>query len=159
MQSLGEKIRFMIKNKGLSQAKFAKKVGISQSLLSQQINGEKKVTYEVLDLYVRFFYNLDKDDEQLESKIKEFLLGTNEYTEPYYQGISNYFAVIKRSSSFFAKEKLNDKNPKKESSENTVKKFSDSGLKGFFLGTAVASIAGLAVNVMTNKFANKKDKS
>ena len=125
---------------GMSQKEIATTLSRHPTLIAKHFSGDATVKAEDLEEYARL----------LSCSPEELLKGTYEWTDPEYQVFTMH---IPRHESL---EKMRNKEAATVPPESKeAGPFSDPTLKGIFLGTTIASIAGLAVNIFANKHAKK----
>ncbi len=141
MQKLHVRLEhIMITQMKMKQKDIAKALSKDPSLVSKHLSGDAPITADDLEVYAKL----------LSTTPRELLEGTYEWQSPEYQEFTYY---IPRHESL---EKMRNKEAVEAVEEKKPFKFNDPFLKGIFLGTTVASLAGLAVNIFAHKHSDKK---
>ncbi|MDM5333401.1 helix-turn-helix transcriptional regulator [Ureibacillus composti] len=71
MDSLGNRIKYLREKNNISQIEFAKKIGVSNAVLSRYESGDRKPDYDTLDLIANYF-----------EVSTDYLLGRTDTLEP-----------------------------------------------------------------------------
>ncbi|WP_339264091.1 helix-turn-helix domain-containing protein [Solibacillus sp. FSL W7-1472] len=86
MESLGYRIKYLRERNNISQIEFAKKIGVSNTVLSRYESGDRKPDYDTLQLIADFF---DVSTDYLLGRTDTTALSTHEKDEQEFQAFIN----------------------------------------------------------------------
>lgn len=86
LESLGYRIKYLRERNNISQIEFAKKIGVSNTVLSRYESGDRKPDYDTLQLIADFF---DVSTDYLLGRTDTTALSTHEKDEQEFQAFIN----------------------------------------------------------------------